>query len=166
MHPGGSPRVRLGAVMMPEPSSAPRPRLSDTRFRLLIAGMVVAALAALFAGVRATDTGSDDPVTVAGRPDVVEHLIPRAGAEVIRQAQLGIDLAPGHEGTLVLNGVAIPTDELRLVPEQNQVFFTPGEGKVVEELDAGRTCVDAIVWRSEDTRGPQDQRFRWCFEAL
>ncbi len=64
----------------------------------------------------------------------MEHLVPRNGAEVLRQSELGIDLAPGYEGTLVVNGVEMPTAQLRLVPEQNQVFFTPGEGKVIDEL--------------------------------
>ena len=144
-----------------------RPRMSDTRFRLLIAVMVATAGVALYAGVRATDTGGEDPVTVSGRPDVVEHLVPGAGDEVIRQAELGVDLAPGYDGTLLVNGVEIPTEELRRVPEQNQVFFTPGEGKVVEKLNAGPNCASAIVWKASAGRGTaDDQSFRWCFEAL
>jgi hypothetical protein len=143
------------------------PRLSDGRFRLLIAALVVTAFVALYAGVRATDTGDNDPVTVSGRPDVVEHLIPGAADQVIRQAELGIDLAPGYEGALILNGIEIPTEELRLVPEQNQVFFTPGEGKVVEKLNAGANCATAVVWKASSRRGTaDDQSFSWCFEAL
>jgi hypothetical protein len=144
-----------------------RPRMSDTRFRLLIAVMVATAGVALYAGVRATDTGGEDPVTVSGRPDVVEHLVPGAGDEVIRQAELGVDLAPGYDGTLLVNGVEIPTEELRRVPEQNQVFFTPGEGKVVEQLNAGPNCATAIVWKASAGRGTaDDQTFSWCFDAL
>jgi hypothetical protein len=141
--------------------------MSDTRFRLLIAVMVATAGVALYAGVRATDTGGEDPVTVSGRPDVVEHLVPGAGDEVIRQAELGVDLAPGYDGTLLVNGVEIPTEELRRVPEQNQVFFTPGEGKVVEQLNAGPNCATAIVWKASAGRGTaDDQTFSWCFDAL
>ena len=144
-----------------------RTRLSDGHFRLLIVAMVVAACVALYAGVRATDTGETDPITVSGRPDVVERLVPGAGDEVIRQAELGIDLAPGYEGALLLNGLEIPTEELRLVPEQNQVFFTPAEGKVVARLNAGPNCAEAIVWKASAGRGTaDDQSFRWCFEAL
>jgi len=143
------------------------PRMSEGRYRLLIGVLVVGALAALYAGVRATDTADDDPVTVSGRPDVVERLVPGEGDEVIRQAELGIDLAPGYEGTLVVNGVEIPDDELRLVPEQNQVFFTPGDGKVVEALHAGPNCALALVWKSSQGRGTaNDKSFTWCFEAL
>jgi hypothetical protein len=144
-----------------------RPRLSDVQFRLVITATVIVAFAVLYLGVRATDTGDADPVTVSGRPDVVEHLVPSEGDEVIRQAELGIDLAPGFEGALLVNGVEIPTEELRLVPEQNQVFFTPGDGKVVDRLDAGPNCVTAVVWRSSMGRGTaNDQSFTWCFDAL
>jgi hypothetical protein len=140
---------------------------ADARFRLLIAGLVSLALVALYLGIRATDTGDTDPVTVSGRPDVVEHLIPSEGDSVIRQAELGIDLAPGYEGTLVVNGVEIPADQLRVVAEQNQVFFTPGKDKVIEQLNAGPNCVQAVVWRSAVGRGGGgDQAFSWCFEAV
>jgi hypothetical protein len=138
--------------------------MSERRHRLLIAVLLAGAAVALYAGVRATDTGDDD---TEERSEVVERLIPREGDEVLRQAELGIDLAPGYEGALVINGVEIPTEELRLVPEQNQVFFTPGEGKAVERLRAGPNCAVAIAWRSSQGRGTaNDRSFTWCFEAL
>lgn len=138
--------------------------MSDARYRLLIALLVAGAGVALYFAISATDTGGGDPVA---RSNVVERFLPREGDEVIRQAELGIDLAPGHEGALVVNGVEIPPEELRLVPEQNEVFFTPGEGKAVERLQAGRNCVQAQVWRSAVGRGTaDDQAFTWCFDAL
>jgi hypothetical protein len=137
--------------------------MSELRHRILIAVLVAGAAVALFLGVRATDTGDDEPVTSR----VVEHFIPGEGDAVIRQAELGIDLAPGYEGALAINGVEIPTEQLRLVPEQNQVFFTPGDGKAVERLRAGLNCVEAEAWRSADGRGTaNDRSFTWCFEAL
>ena len=159
---GGTPPVD------PPPESLPSVRtLSDGRYRLFLVLAIGGALAAIVLGYRATQPDGADPVAVSARPDVVERLIPRSGAEVIRQAELGIDLAPGYEGRLVVNGVEIPEDELRLVPEQNEVFFAPGEGKAVERLDAGPNCVVAIVWESAVGRDPlTDQAFQWCFEAL
>jgi hypothetical protein len=138
--------------------------MSELRHRLLIGGLVAAAGVALFFGVRATETGDGEP----GSPSkVVEHFIPGEGDSVIRQSELGVDLAPGYEGALVINGVEIPTEDLRLVPEQNQVFFTPGEGKAVEQLRAGLNCVEAEAWKSADGRGTANDRFfTWCFEAL
>lgn len=142
-------------------------KLSDARYRLFLVLAIGGALAALFLAYQSTQTGSRDPVTVSGRPDVVERLIPPAGNEVIRQAELGIDLAPGYEGLLQVNGVPIPEDELRLVPEQNQVFFTPGEGKAIDRLQAGPNCVTAVVWESMVGRSAvTDLTFQWCFQAL
>jgi hypothetical protein len=116
--------------------------------------------------VRATNTGDqDDPATVSAAPDVVEHLVPPAGSEQLRQSEIGIDLAAGYEAALIVSGIEIPMDQLRLVPEQNQVFFTPGEGKVIEELEGGQVCVTAVVWKSAVGRGSQDQPFRWCFDV-
>ncbi len=138
---------------------------SDRRFRLLVGLGLLVAAGAMLAAVLATDTDEDTPPTQSGSRTVVEHLIPRNGAEVLRQAELGVDLAPGYEGTLIVNGTEIPSDQLRLVPEQHQVFFTPGEGKVIEELPAGRTCVVALAWRSAVGRGPDDERTRWCFDV-
>lgn len=141
--------------------------MSEIRYRLLIAALIVGAAAALYAAVRTTAAPDPDPVAVSGRPDVVERLIPGEGDDVIRQAELGIDLAPGYEGALSLNGIPIPTEELRVVAEQNQVFFTPGEGKALERLDAGRNCATAVVWKSSRGRGtPNDLAFTWCFSAL
>ena len=149
----------------PHPSADRRPPMSEARYRALIGVAVAGALVAIVLGVRATQTGDKDPVTVSGRPDVVEHLVPRAGAEVLQQFEVGIDLAPGYEGALAVNGVEIPEDELRLVPQQNQVFFQPGEGKVLTELQAGPNCIEATAWRSSLGRGADDETFQWCFEA-
>jgi hypothetical protein len=149
----------------PQPStpSTPARRPSSLRYRLfVIAGLLLAA-AAFTAAVVSTDTDEDPPVTVSGRPDIVEHVLPPDGAAIQRQSEIGIDLAPGYEGTLVVYGQEIPAPQLRLVPEQNQVFFTAGEGKVIEVLEAGRTCVTAVAWRSQDGRGVRDQRIEWCF---
>lgn len=139
---------------------------SDTRYRIFVAVALAAAAAAMGIAVAATNTGdADDPASVSAAPNVVEHLVPPAGSEQLRQSELGIDLAAGYEAALSVNGTEIPTDELRLVPEQNQVFFTPGEGKVIEELPGGKVCVLALVWKSSVGRGAQDRSFQWCFDV-
>jgi hypothetical protein len=144
---------------MDDPVPAP---MSQGRYRLLLGVLLAGAVVALVAAVRATDTEDASSPT----SDVVERFVPKAGDEVLRQAELGADLAPGYEGTILLNGVEIPEDEQRRVPEQNQVFFTPGEGKVVERLHAGRNCAVVLAWKTADGRGTaRDKSFTWCFEA-
>lgn len=142
-----------------------RPPGGSLRYRVGVVVALAIAFAALFAGVQATQTEDDGEVRVSGQPGVVEQLRPREGAEVLRQTEVGIDLAPGYEGRLLLNGTEIPEDELRLVPEQNQVFYAPGPGRTFETLPSGRNCVTAIAWRSAIGPGPQDLRYEWCFDA-
>jgi hypothetical protein len=149
-------------VTEPTPAAIPPTTL---RHRLIVTAALLVAFGALYAGIRSTKTGDEDAGGVDGRPDVVEHIIPRRGAEALQQAEIGIDLAPGYEGRLILNGTAIPVDELRLVPEQNQVFFAPGVDRSFEALPSGQNCVTAIVWRSADGRGPSDLSFQWCFDV-
>jgi hypothetical protein len=137
--------------------------MSSGRYRLLVGGLFAAAVVALVVGIAVTDTDHPDDTP---QSEIVEHLVPKANDEVLRQSELGIDLAPGYDGTLAVNGVDIPVEDQRRVPEQNQVFFTPGDGKAVEHLVAGPNCVTATVWKAADGPGTSNDRtFSWCFEA-
>ncbi len=138
---------------------------ADTRYRIFVAVALVVVAVLLYAAVKITNTGedSDEPASVRAAPDVVEHLVPPQGSQIPRQSEIGIDLAPGYDGTLIVDGVPIPTDQERRVPEQNQIFFTPGKGKVIEELRAGQVCMTAVAWKSSVGRGKDDRSFNWCF---
>ncbi|MGQ0830802.1 MAG: hypothetical protein ACT4OV_03905 [Microthrixaceae bacterium] len=152
---------------MTEPTSEPpSQRPSSLRYQALVTAAIVVAALALFAGIRATESSSGTNVRINGRPDVVEHVVPTDGAQVLHQSEIGIDLAPGYEGALVLNGTAIPTEELRIVAQQNQVFFAPGDGRTFAALPSGRNCATAIVWKSAAGRGTSaDLTFQWCFDV-
>ena len=89
--------------------------------------------------------------------EIVEQRIPAPNSQVPQQQTVGIDLLSGWEGTLELNDVEIPMDQLKLTPELAKIEFTPGDGKVVEELRAGLNCVTAIVWPISEGRRPPRQ---------
>jgi hypothetical protein len=150
---------------MHDPAPSPSGPTSSLRYRIGVTVAVLVAIGALVAGVRATQTGEDEAPLVNGRADVVEHFVPRQGAEALQQAEVGVDLAPGYEGTLLVNGTQIPDDELRRVPEQNQVFFAPGPDRTFEALPPGENCVTGIAWKSADGRGPADVSFQWFFQV-
>ena len=146
----------------PTPSAKP-PRTAEERRHLVLVAFGLAVAAGLMA-LAVARTNTDDPTVkaISTRPDI-EQLIPRKGAQTQRQSELGIDLAPGYEAALIVDGTPIPDDQLRRIPAQNEVFFTPGEGKAIEELDAGQVCVTAVIWKSAVGRGVSDQPFQWCF---
>ena len=138
----------------------------STRFK--IGAVVVLAVAVTLFGIaiNSLGDGGDDPVLQGGDAAVVEALLPRRNAQVPQQTNVGIDLATGWAGTLVVDGVEIPEDELQLMPEIGLVEFTPGEGKAVEQLDSGENCVSAIIWPVSEGRGVSDRTIPWCFDVI
>jgi hypothetical protein len=149
-------------VSDPAPSPAPS---TSVRYRIVVAVALLAVAGMLYAAVHLTNTKDANPVTVQSRPDVLERVIPEDGSTEPRQSEFGVDLAPGYDGTLIVNGTEIPRDELRRVPAQNEVYFTPGKDKIIDELN-GPVTVRAVVWKSSVGRGKQDQTFQWTFTAL
>jgi hypothetical protein len=99
------------------------------------------------------------------RDAAVEQFIPVEGNKIFQQDHVGIDLAPGYDGTLALNGVAIPDDELEKTPALNLVLFTPGPGKAVEAYSEGQNCALATFWQIKDGPGIATSR-AWCFSVL
>ena len=116
--------------------------------RLATVAVVLVAIGGFALAASRTKTG-ERPVLESGAPDIVELLQPPSGNQVLRQAQIGIDLAAGWTGVLIVNGTEIPESQLLRRPELNQVFFSPQEGAVIETLPAGRNCVVAEIWRVE-----------------
>jgi hypothetical protein len=138
----------------------------STRFK--IGAVVVLAVAiTLFAfAIRSFEDGGDDPVLQGGDAAVVENLLPRRDAQVPQQSNVGIDLVNGWDGTLIIDGVEIPRDQLQRTPEIGLIEFTPAEGLAVEELDSGQNCVSAVIWQVSDGRGVADRTIPWCFDVV
>ena len=108
------------------------------------------------------------PGVASGGPseaEIVEQTIPAEGAEILRQAQIGIDLGDVFDVVrLSINGTTLPEAELIRRPELNQIFFQPSEDFTFEALPSGRVCAVAEVVRVSE----RDQILRsveWCFEV-
>lgn len=150
----------------PEPSHLKLPPLTrgDMVRRVVIALAILGAIAGIYFTGRAATTGLDS--TSEGLPASVDRLIPASGDEVLRQAQVGIDVANGYDGYLIVNGVEIRTPQDGLIKDlgTGQILIQPGKGKPIESLNEGRNCVVAMVWESlktESTASPVS----WCFDA-
>ena len=95
---------------------------------------------------------------------VVEQLIPNNGDKILQQDQVGIRLADGYTGSLVVNGLPVPDDQVDKVQALNEVLFQPGDGKVVQDWPAGQNCVVASYWKYET---PADvSSHTWCFSGV
>ena len=139
------------AAPVPSPRSP-----ADRRYRIFVGVGLLVAAAAMAAAVIRTQTEEDTPPAQCRPPRRrrAPHPAPgHGGAAPVRARHRP---GPGLRGDA---GRQRHRDPRRRAPrgvEQNQVFFTPGEGKVIEELPAGQTCVVAIAWRSSD--GPRRGR--------
>jgi hypothetical protein len=143
------------------PSTPPTHRRLPKQVWAAIGGLAVVIVVA---GYFAAQSGTPTPLADTPGEGIIESLVPTEGSEVLQQGRFGIDLAPGWEATLVINDVVVPEDQLTRFPELNQVFYIPGEGKVIDQLPPGSNCITARFWPS--ARGQEDSTVRtWCFDV-
>ena len=112
----------------------------------------------------ATDPGAQSDSGGDVAQEAVERFVPQEGEQILRQDQVGVDLKPGYDADLVVEGHLIPEDQLDKVEAQNEVYYRPGPDKEVRALDAGEMCVTARV---RDLRRPDQpaRDVRWCFRV-
>jgi len=162
---------------------------ADKRRRLLITLVVIACIAGIGVAINSTrevdangdviaESGNPCEVVLSGEDvdapacdpsednlgEIVEQLFPAADSEALQQVQVGIDLGNLYTGVLVVDGVEVPPDQLVRQDALNQVFFSPGDGQVVEQWEPGRNCVRAIVWPIAEGRD-ESRTVDWCFEV-
>lgn len=125
--------------------------------RIVLTLLVLACLVGLVvAGQRTVRNGGADDVAITGGDDAVEALIPGRDAETLSQTEIGIDLADGWTGTLLLNDEEV---DAQRVDALNQLLYRPPEG-----LDSGRNCVTAAIYRSSES-AESARDVTWCFEV-
>jgi hypothetical protein len=142
-----------------------------------LSAVIVAALGLIVWGFASAQTG-DQAVHFSDR--AIERVLPNPGELVLRQSQVGIDLAPGYRGLLVIDGQEIPTYDAQAPgaatpqavvnfdaqfdPALNTVLFSPKQGATIEEFAPGDHRITAIYWEMSKTR--DDARsFSWSFKV-
>ena len=136
--------------------------------RRLLRWLVTTALLVLAGGLLwYSATLKGEPVEPSMVDSAVEQLTPSPGSpSVLRRSEIAIDLGPGWDADLLVNGIVIPPDQVVRNPALNRVSFRPGEGQELEALPAGPVQVTAIIWRPVDGQTREDGRaVRWTFEV-
>ena len=135
---------------------------------LLIASLVIACgLILVIFGVTTALTGSDG----IDRPEAIESLQPVENAvQVLQQERVVVDLQPGYEARLVIDGIELPTTIIGQTevdpsdqPEPGQqvdlpttavfdpgnavISFQPVEGALIESFSEGLHEARVIFWR-------------------
>jgi hypothetical protein len=127
------------------------------RDRLLISGAIaLAGTLLVIAYVSSSNTG-DCP----GQPAAIESITPGCGAAALQLDVVAVDLAPGYEGELTINDVAVP---VRVVASLNLIEYRPGPGKEIERLQAQVNRARVTYWRSDQGRD-QATTYAWSFRV-
>lgn len=180
------------AVNGPVPATIdePDPRAQHPKRRidrgLLLASLVIAGgLVLVIFGVTTAITGDDG----IDRPDAIESVQPVENAvQVLRQERVIVDLQPGYEARLVIDGIELPTTVIGQTdvdpsqqPKPGQqvelpttavfdpgnavISFQPVDGALIETFEQGTHEARVIFWRIED--GPDHAlSYRWEFEVV
>jgi hypothetical protein len=164
--------------------AAPRRRRFDRG--LFLASLVIACgIVLIIWGVSTAMTGDDG----VDRPDTVESLQPVENAvQVLQQERVVVDLAPGYEARLEIDGVVLPTtiigqsdvdpssqpapgQQIDLPttavfdPGSNVISFQPVDGALIESFEPGLHEARVVFWKIED--GPEKAlSYRWTFEVI
>lgn len=127
--------------------------------------VVMSVLLALsFAGLYVAFTLHDDSPAPRLRPPAVTTVSPEPGSLQLRQTEIFVELAAAYTGTLSVNGVRIPEDQMQVIEGLNRYSFTPGPGREIEALPPGAACAAVEYHRIGDEQSPPAS-YRWCFSV-
>ena len=127
------------------------------RDRLLITGAVALAGALLVIAVAVGGDSGKCP----GQPAAIESVSPGCNAAALQLDVVSVDLAPGYEGELTINDIAVP---VRVVSALNLIEYRPGVGREIERLQAQVNRARVTYWRSAIGRD-QSSTFAWSFRV-
>ncbi|MGH3850890.1 MAG: hypothetical protein ACRDRT_14515 [Pseudonocardiaceae bacterium] len=96
------------------------------------------------------------------KPSVVESVFPEGGNLNLRQVTVVADLASGYTGYLLLDGVEVPRDDLRIVDALNSISLQPTPESDYLELEPGPHCATVIYHRIGRPESDSSS-YRWCF---
>lgn len=165
------------------PTVRPKRRLDRG---LLIASLVIACgLALVVFGLTTALTGDDG----IDRPKAIESVQPVENAvQVLQQERVIVDLLPGYQARLIVDGVELPTTAIGqsdvdpsvqaqpgqqvdlpttavFDPGNAVISFQPVEGALIESFTQGIHEARVIFWRIED--GPEQAlSYRWEFNVV
>lgn len=142
---------------LPSGTAAPRRRLRLQTMLLAVAGVVAVNLLVAAVVIGGSEEGPELPSTI-------ESVIPAPGAGILAQDDVGADLLDTFTGVILIDGVEIPEDQLRINLPLGEVSFRPGEGKDIARLEEGLHSATIVYWPQDRSR-EDAKSFTWQFRA-
>ncbi|MCU1344887.1 MAG: hypothetical protein JWL70_1153 [Acidimicrobiia bacterium] len=92
---------------------------SVNRTRLITSLLLALGVVVIVISAAKARTGADQQ----DLPEGIEAVRPEKNAQVPQQTTIVVDLSPGYDGTLILNGTEIPSDQVSFDEGQNELTF-------------------------------------------
>jgi hypothetical protein len=160
-----------------------RRRRFDLRIFLISLGFAVGLVLVIYAFASAR-VGSD---AQGVKNPAIERLIPSQDDLVLRQSEVGIDLATGYTGELIIDGQTLVTREVvavsptlgdatpgaverivdvRFDPALNTLLYQPIDlpGAPIPEFDPGQHTITARFWKLDEGEDAARQ-YTWTFKV-
>lgn len=146
--------------------------------RTVIAVVLLAALGVAVWGATTGGSGAEQQLVKGA----IINLSPPEGGQALRQTAVGADLAPGYDGRLTVNGIAIPEEQMEGARDpatlsakdlaengvrannRNSVYFKPGPGKVIEEFQHGTVTI-ALDYFKDRRQSTTTNRVTWTIRV-
>jgi hypothetical protein len=156
-----------------------RRRRFDLRIFLISLGFAIGLVLVIYAFTSAR-VGSD---AQGVKNPAIERLIPSQDDLVLRQSEVGIDLATGYTGELIIDGQTLVTREVvasdaatpgvvkrivdvRFDPALNTLLYQPIDlpGAPIPEFDPGEHTITARFWKLDEGEDTARQ-YTWTFKV-
>ncbi len=132
--------------------------MKASTYRLLYAGLGLILLALIVLTIAFSPSGEEVVL-----PDAVERVFPRPNDAVIRQTAVEVDMAPGYEVVLFVDGFRIVPPELTVQTGTGVATWRPGPGRFIERWEPG---VHELRIEWQRTQGlPEPGSFSWTFRV-
>ena len=132
--------------------------MKASTYRLLYVGLALILVALVALTVAFGPSGER-----VALPAAIERVFPLPNDSVIRQTAVEVDMAPGYDVILVVDGFRIAPPELTIQTGTWVATWRPGPGRFIEEWGTG---VHELRVEWERTQGlPEPGSFSWTFRV-
>ena len=130
----------------------------QTKYRVTLLLLAIAFIVVVVGAVLFAPSGSGNAL-----PEPAQRVSPADGELVLSQTRLELLLEPGYRASFVIDGIAIPDEQVVYTAETGLHVFTPGPGLVIERWAPGFHVVEASWDRLSGL--PDPGSMRWSFRV-
>lgn len=130
------------------------------RFLLIILLLSIVAITVVIA-ISSSDT---NPVTVNNSQ--VRAVTPTPGGLHTPRGDIVINLEPGLQGRLSIDGQIIPDDEIIFIPGEGSLTFRPQIDHTFEMFEAKTYSAEITFWPEGQREPSNSQTYSWDFKVM